>query len=196
MSDALSFRLQPFGGAAQQAALGLEHVRLGGRLALERSGAEAILQIDYRLVADLGDRPTAVQAAAPSGQPARRHGLWQHTCLEAFLAHAQGGSTAQPYWELNLAPSGDWALYRFAGYRSGQHAPPLDSLPFAVHRSAAGLQLQLRLPLPAELAAATGLAIGISAVLEQRNGAISHWALHHPGPEADFHRRDGFTLRC
>lgn len=196
MSAAISFRLQPFGGTALQAALGLDHVQLGGRLALVRSAAEAILQIDYRLVADLGERPTAVLAPAPSAQPARRDGLWQHTCLEAFLAHAHAGSTAQPYWELNLAPSGDWALYRFEGYRSGQQSPPLDSLPFAVRPGADGLHLQLLLPLPAELAAATGLAIGITTVLEQRNGAISHWALHHPGPEADFHRRDGFTLRC
>jgi len=32
-------------------------------------------------------------------------------------------------------------------------------------------------------------------VLERRNGALEYWALSHPGPEADFHRRDGFSLR-
>jgi hypothetical protein len=50
-------------------------------------------------------------------------------------------------------------------------------------------------PLPAALAAVQPLELAVTAVLEQRNGLISYWALQHGGPEADFHRRDGFVLR-
>lgn len=185
------FELQPFGGAAERSDLELEGVRLSGQTSLERSAEQAILRINYQLVADLGESPTALLVPPTAAQPNRRDGLWQHTCLEAFVA-AGGG---EPYWELNLAPSGDWAAYRFDGYRSGQQSPPLQRPPFSISTRPDGLDLQLRLPLPADLAAADSLAIGITAVLEQRNGATSYWALHHPGPEADFHLRESFKLQ-
>ena len=191
MSASTPFSLHPFGGEAEQQALGLESLSLGGQVALERRGAESILCIDYRLVADLGDNPQALLLPAPAAAPTRRDGLWQHTCLEAFVADA----AADAYWELNMAPSGDWALYRFSGYRAGQEWPPEEALPVTITRRADGLELQLRWPLPTELASAAELRLGITAVVEQRNGALSYWALHHPGPEADFHQRDGFSLR-
>ena len=184
------FELQPFGGAAERSGLGLEGVRLRGQAAVERGAQEVILRIDYQLVADLGESPTALLVPPTAEQPSRRDGLWEHTCLEAFVAASDG----DPYWELNLAPSGDWAVYRFDGYRSGQQSPPLQRPPFTTSTRQDGLDLQLRWPLPAELAAAGRLSLGITAVLEQRNSAISYWALHHPGPEADFHLREGFTL--
>ena len=51
--------------------------------------------------------------------------------------------------------------------------------------------------LPATLISAqpAELELAVTAVLEQHGGAISYWALHHGGAEADFHRRDGFRLR-
>src|SRR5262249_26694894 len=42
-------------------------------------------------------------------------GLWRHTCFEAFLA-VEGRSD---YHELNLSPSGDWAVHAFGAYRDG-----------------------------------------------------------------------------
>ena len=189
--EPVPFELQPFGGTAERTGLGLEGVRLSGQAVVERSAGGAILCIDYALVGDLGERPTALLIPPAAGQASRRDGLWQHTCLEAFVAAGAG----DPYWELNLAPSGDWAVYRFDGYRSAQQSPPLEAPPFAISARPEGLELQLRWALPAELAAAGVLSLGITAVLEQRNGSISYWALHHPGPEADFHRREGFTLQ-
>ena len=40
-----------------------------------------------------------------------------------------------------------------------------------------------------------GLEVGITAVIEHSNGALSYWALHHPAAEADFHHRGGFTIQ-
>lgn len=188
----IPFELQPFGGSAERAELGLQEVRLSGQISLQRRADGAILCIDYLLVADLGERPTALLLPATAEQPSRRDGLWQHTCLEAFVAATDG----EPYWELNLAPSGDWAVYRFDGYRSQQQSPPLAAPPVSIRSRSDGVELRLRWPLPRELADAGPLSLGITAVLEQRNGAISYWALHHPGPEADFHRREGFTLQA
>ena len=188
----IPFELQPFGGGAERAELELHAVRLSGQASLQRSTDGPILCINYELVGDLGERPTALLVPPTAEQPGRRDGLWQHTCLEAFVAACDG----EPYWELNLAPSGDWAVYRFDGYRSHQQSPPLQAPPFSIRSSSDGLELHLRWPLPKELAASGALSLGITAVLEQRNGAISYWALHHPGPVADFHRREGFTLQA
>ena len=190
-SAPVMFDLQPFGRRSERAALGLEEARLSGQACLERAADQAILRINYQLVGDLGESPTALLVPPTAEQPSRRDGLWEHTCLEAFVAAADG----EPYWELNLAPSGDWAVYRFDGYRSGQQSPPLEAPAFGISARPEGLELQLRWALPEELADAGALSLGITAVLEQRNGAISYWALHHPGPQADFHLREGFRLQ-
>jgi hypothetical protein len=55
--------------------------------------------------------------------------------------------------------------------------------------------LTLETPLPPDLATAPALEAAVTAVLQNRSGVCSHWAIGHPGPEADFHRRDGFLLR-
>lgn len=131
-------------------------------------------------------------------QPERRDGLWEHTCLEAFVSAETEG-----YWEFNLAPSGHWNVYRLEGYRQGLVPERFyDALPMAISRGNAPgegegdtLELSLRCPLPPPLAAAAELQVGLTAVLESRSGPLTYWALHHPGPAADFHLRDGWSLR-
>jgi hypothetical protein len=187
----LPFELQPFGGAATRAALGLDGLTLRGSAGRERRPGTATLVLGLELRQPAWPVPGAELLLLPPADPAaRRDGLWRHTCLEAFVAAAERPS----YWEINLAPSGDWALYRFEGYRLGQIAPAREPPWFTVIRSGGGLTLQLRWPLPAELVEARELALAVTAVLEQPGGRFSYWALHHPGPEPDFHHRDGFLL--
>jgi hypothetical protein len=164
------------------------------RLALDgwirREGEQ--LAVTYRLHDP--EQTLAIPPLAPT--PQRRDGLWQATCVELFLALPGHKS----YRELNLSPSGDWAVYRLKGYRLGLTPDPAwNALP--LRRKDAGadgdgiLELQLNTPLPAELAAAPELEVAITAVLQSRDGTCSYWALLHPGTEADFHRREGFALR-
>ncbi|MEB3319203.1 MAG: DOMON-like domain-containing protein [Cyanobacteriota bacterium] len=178
-----TFALHPFGRAAAELGLGLE-----GRLT--RRGNQ--LSVRYHLCGDLVSVRLPPPAAAG---PERRDGLWEHTCFELFLA-AEG---AAPYWEINLAPCGDWNLYRLDSYRQGlRPEPDRDAMPFTISRGAEGLVLSLELCLPEELALASRerpLRLGVTAVIEQQNGALSYWALAHGGPEADFHRREDFLLR-
>ena len=82
------------------------------------SCSAAGLQLSYRLIWSPAEHTLLVpqaRAGDPDG-PQRRDGLWQHTCFEAFF----GVLGSDDYWEFNLAPSGDWNVYRFAGYRAGQ----------------------------------------------------------------------------
>ena len=36
--------------------------------------------------------------------------------------------------------------------------------------------------------------LGLAAVIEERNGSLSYWALSHPPGMVDFHHPDGFVL--
>lgn len=122
---------------------------------------------------------------APSAAPQAADGLWRHTCFEAFAARC--GEKA--YWEFNFSPSGDWAAYAFAGERVRCEAqPPVPPPRIACQRAADALQLDVWLPdwAPAPQGAWQW---GLSAVLEDRQGALAYWALHHAEERPDFHGR-------
>jgi hypothetical protein len=194
-------RLQcwPVAGSTDALEVWAEATRCHGQLTLQ-------YRLSWSLTSPAVLVPLRASARAEDPAPQRRDGLWQHTCFEAFLAPLGGGS----YWELNLSPSGDWNLYRFAAYRSGQQPEErCPQLPFTVMgpRPAPSqtncqnpsvrvlLALDLCCPLPPELAHAPQLELGLTAVIEQVDGVLSYWALNHPGPEPDFHDRRGWSLR-
>jgi hypothetical protein len=119
----------------------------------------------------------------PQAPHERVDGLWQATCFEAFVSI---GKTS--YIELNFAPSGQWAAYRFTNFRQGMR--PLDIAPpeisFAGNRLIASVQLD----------AIAGAPLNLTAVIEHRSGIRSYWALAHPSSNRpDFHARDCFVAR-
>ena len=157
---------------------------------LEPSGdaSDDWLRLRYRLI----DPQGLVRIPSPSATPQRCDGLWEHTCLEAFLAEPG----AERYWEVNLAPSGDWNVYRLSAYRQGlTPEAAISALPMQVSRRADGLDLEVALDLEALPLVGRPLQLGITAVLELQGGDILYWALLHPAEQADFHLRSGFGLR-
>jgi hypothetical protein len=145
------------------------------------------LAIRYDLRGDLAQ----LMIPAPAARPARRHGLWEETCCEFFL----GVKDSPRYWEFNLSPAGDWNVYRFAGYRQGMaEETALTSLPVSVRRRSDSLLFALELDVGAIVAADQPLEIGIAAVIRRAGNGLTYWALTHPGPAADFHRRDSFLM--
>jgi hypothetical protein len=128
---------------------------------------------------------------APAEAPTRRHRLWEETCFEFFLALRN----APRYWEFNLSPAGDWNVYRFCDYREGmQEEPTFARLPFALNIQLDALTLNLKCPLDPIVPANQPLEVAVSAVTRHRNGKATCWALTHPGPQPDFHRRDSFIM--
>jgi hypothetical protein len=130
----------------------------------------------------------------PSGAPCRADYLWQHTCFEAFVS-----VKAKPeYCEFNFSPSREWAAYHFHRYRDGA---PLDDRALAPKITARRTDTRLdldatihlhRLPLMRQKCC---LRLGLCAVIEGENGALSYWALKHPPGRPDFHHPDGFVLK-
>ncbi len=133
--------------------------------------------------------PGALRLPSPL-PPGPVDGLWQHTCCEAFIA----GGDAPDYREFNFSPSGQWAAYRFTGYRERDDrfapsgAPLISLLPLAD-----GFLLDARLEAPL-IPAAPVLQLGLSVVIEAADGSKSYWALAHGGELPDFHLLQSFIL--
>ena len=127
----------------------------------------------------------------PAARPVRRHRLWEETCFELFL----GVKDSPRYWEFNLSPAGPWNVYRFDGYRQGMtEETGFTSLPLSVRRRPDSLSVALELEIERIVAGDQRLSVGIAAVIKLAGGGLTYWALTHPGPQADFHRRDSFLV--
>jgi hypothetical protein len=118
--------------------------------------------------------------------------LWRHTCFEAFIA-VEGQSA---YHEFNFAPSGEWAVYAFLGYRKrGPQMTEITPPRIAVRSTQSRLELDtlVRLDGLSTVHRRSPLRLGLSAVIEDHDG-LSYWALRHPADKPDFHNADGFAL--
>lgn len=115
----------------------------------------------------------------PRRAPHFADGLWRHTCFEVFIARR-----FPAYEEYNLSPSGEWAAYAFSSYRKRLRTKP--AMPrIRVRRNG----------VDATIAVTGPLTLGLSAVIEEKGGALSYWALRHPRGKPDFHHRRAFAVR-
>ncbi|MBX5459826.1 MAG: DOMON-like domain-containing protein [Steroidobacteraceae bacterium] len=115
--------------------------------------------------------------------------LWRHTCFEAFLR----GDAGTAYFELNVSPSTQWALYAFDDYRRGMR-PLSPSQPPRIDVEQAEGRLEVRAYLPlTTLPAVTRVAL--AAIIEENTGRLSYWSLNHPADKPDFHHPESFTLQ-
>jgi hypothetical protein len=142
--------------------------------------AQDALALTYRLAGRIAD------LAIPSpASPARADELWKRTCFEAFVRLLPG----EAYFEFNFSPSGQWAAYRFDGYRVGM--APVDTPPpgIALETTPGALTLTATLRLPPG-----PCRLALNAVIEDRAGDRSYWALAHPPGKPDFHHAAGFIV--
>jgi hypothetical protein len=115
--------------------------------------------------------------------------LWRHTCFEAFLLPESGDA----YAELNFAPSSQWAAYSFTGYREGMTPAPIAPPRIDLTQTDASLELTVQLNLAGLSLTPGPCRLALSAVIEDRAGAKSYWALAHPPGRPDFHHRSSFA---
>lgn len=123
----------------------------------------------------IGDTSSLViPAPAP---PTRTDELWKATCFEIFVSDRDGS-----YREYNLSPSGAWAAYQFDGYRLGMHdlnaqveiETSIDNKILLVTA-----KIESEFPLPAH--------VGLTAVIEEADGAIRYWSTAFEPGKPDFH---------
>ncbi|HEY0927179.1 DOMON-like domain-containing protein [Brevundimonas sp.] len=131
----------------------------------------------------LGDRNGVV--LPPRTDPGRADGLWARTCLELFVAASDGG-----YYEFNFSPSGQWAAYRFTGYREGMAEVTPEAITgfgYRVEPGIIGGHVQIDLAGLEGIDFDAPLRVGLSAVIEEADGRRTYWALAHPAGKPDFH---------
>jgi hypothetical protein len=143
----------------------------------ERSGT---LRLRYEVN---GADGVSMPALSP---PARTDELWRHTCFEVFVEAREG------YYEFNLSPSTEWAAYRFSGYREGM--APADMPQPLIEPPPDGLHAVLDLSLLPGLGVEDPWRLGLCAIIEDRAGAKSYWALAHAPGKPDFHSPYAFCL--
>ena len=116
----------------------------------------------------------------------RRDALWTTTCFEAFL----GMPGHEGYWEINVAPNGDWAVYQFDRYRDGQARQSLLDAPcIELRRRHHQLRLDAVLPISPWWPSNVAPELALTTVLDFGTAGCSHWSVAHPNQGADFHDR-------
>jgi hypothetical protein len=128
----------------------------------------------------------------PSAGAKRGDELWRHTCFEIFIR----GSSGAEYYEFNFAPSTEWAAYRFNGYRSEMSvADEIDAASIEMQSNPDRFTLQAIVPIDrlSALLRNTPWRLGLSAVIKDKAGNMSYWALAHPPGKPDFHHEDCFA---
>jgi hypothetical protein len=123
----------------------------------------------------------------------RSDALWSHTCFEAFVRAASGSA----YYEFNVAPSTQWAAYRFGSYRNGMStavdigAPTIEIKSSPDRYTLKAVLAFDRLP---DLQGDAIWHLGLSAVIEGKDNRLSYWALRHPPGKPDFHHAESFVI--
>jgi hypothetical protein len=121
-------------------------------------------------------------------EPGRAEDLWETTCFEAFLR----GDGEQGYREWNFAPSGEWAAYDFTSYRDGRTDAEVTAPYVRFEDNMTWWALGATIAVFAEQT----WALGLSAILEEKDGTKSYWAIAHPeGEKPDFHDPACFAAR-
>ena len=144
-----------------------------------------VLELRYRLAGAMSE------IALPPTARGRADELWKHTCLELFIRE----TGQEGYMEFNFAPSMQWAAYRFDGYRAGMRAADeFGALDLAAGGRPGILELRVALDLGGVVDEGVDWSLALAAVIEDKAGKASFWALNHPAGKPDFHHAEGFAF--
>ncbi|MFL5815219.1 MAG: DOMON-like domain-containing protein [Bdellovibrionia bacterium] len=186
MTKLIPYPLKPGDPAHAQGPAGL---KLEADVRLEDSQGQKKLVLTYSAGGALNH---ILWPASLSSHPQRRDELWKHTCFEAFIKPV-GAGFKKEYWEINLSPAGDWNVYHFTNYREGmKREEAIHALHPTFTKDGDHWRLSCSLWVPA-WSKATQLEIGLTSVIEETSGEISYWAIHHAGPQPDFHLAKSFS---
>ena len=172
--------LQPFPGTSDAPEIAFESI-------IKRT-SDNQLSIIY----DLKGEVDQIQFAEDTETPSRQWDLWETTCFELFV----GTIGEKNYWELNLAPNGNWNVFNLDDYRQGIcETKSIEQLKIVTGGKANQFTLATEVSLDSLIAPETPIEVSITAIIQATSGAISYWANKHSAAEPDFHQRDSFMIK-
>ena len=181
MTTRITFSLKPFESVAETTNLAI---------AVTVARKQNVLSLSYVLKGDLGK----VAIPEPSENAQRRDRLWEQTCFEFFIAEGPNHTHADPYWEFNLSPSGDWNAFALCGYRQDlQEEMAFSTIPIYTRFLTNAIYLDVSVDVGRLVKASQPLRMGVSAVVLSARKE-SFWAIAHPTSKADFHHPDSFVI--
>ncbi len=151
--------------------------------------SQRVLEVSFEVPAGIDDlEPPRASAFGRADE------LWRQSCFEIFIR----SEDQEAYTEFNFALSGQWAVYGFDRYREAMRSVHLWSAPGCAYAYWEGGGLTLTVPLWTGgldgLVGAGPWRMGLAAVIAEKNGRKSYWALAHPEGKPDFHHADCFAL--
>lgn len=124
----------------------------------------------------------------------RRDNLWRHTCFELFVRDA--AEKKKGYLECNFAPSGNWNVYSFGSHRKEMVAADIATTPEITTTTTKKMySLRAEVDLTGLVSESSVIDIGVSCIVENRNGKQGYWALSHPRETPDFHDPRSFLIK-
>ncbi len=165
--------------------LNIPDIQITGRI----SRRDNLLTVQHELTGEIKN----IFFPTVSSCPTRKDNLWKTTCFEFFLAIPDHPH----YWEFNMSPSGDWNTYRMDAYRQIGlcEEASIQRLPFSIQMRAECFIVETILDLTLIVEEDQQIQAAITSVIQETNAHETYWALMHPGPQADFHRREGFIIQ-
>ena len=131
-------------------------------------GAVAIFRVHGDISKLVIPRPAA---------PGRADDLWRTTCFELFVA-GEGSS----YREYNFSPSGQWAAYEFDDYRSGMR-----NIDARIETELFNENNEFQFSAEIRTEFNNPARVGLTAVIEETDGAIRYWSTAFAPGKPDFH---------
>ena len=174
--------LRPFIGNEVDAVEGIEY-------GIWRDGGSIGVEFDiYGLLSHLVLPPQTASVGK------RCDDLWRHTCFELFVRE-EGNETAG-YLECNFSPAGNWNMYSFTSYRKQMVLADAVSGPqITTEMTKKIFTLRAEVDLAGLVSESSHVEVGVSCIVENRDGKLGYWALSHPGEIPDFHDPRSFTVR-
>ncbi|MFA6238695.1 MAG: hypothetical protein WC635_15275 [Bacteriovorax sp.] len=132
-----------------------------------------------------------------SGTPKKERitGLWEKTCFELFVKNESG-----QYVEFNFSPNFEWNCFYFnkkgdaLSEWSKMRAPATDIL-FSEDHFLHFSVIKKDLFPDGFFDSEHSLSVGITAVIKEKTGALSYWALSHADSRPNFHHFDSFKYK-
>ena len=148
--------------------------------------------VEYDIYGVLSHLVIPEQVSGTTGK--RLDDLWRHTCFELFVKEA--GENKNAYLECNFAPSGAWNVYSFSSHRKEMMQADVATIPEITTTPTKKIySLRAEVDLTGLISDSSAVEVGVSCIVENRNGKQGHWAISHLGETPDFHDPRSFLIR-
>ncbi|MBK25551.1 MAG: hypothetical protein CME70_16260 [Halobacteriovorax sp.] len=149
-----------------------------------------VLKVAFELKGDLSN----ILLPKPLVNPSRVIGLWESTCFEMFVKNSSGDE----YFEFNVSSAYNWNLFYFPSIKARlKEYTNISNLAVSAVKKEDSFCLKFWIALdkfPSGFWESDNMKIGLTAVIENKTGPLSYWALAHKEDKPNFHHMDSFIF--